>query len=222
MQISLDITDRRRGEEHRKLLVNELNHRVKNTLSVVQAIASQTIRNATTLPEAGRILSGRLISLAKAHDILTQKNWSGADLHDLVTASIKPHAPIERFQISGGKVWLPPNVALSCALALHELTTNAIKYGALSNATGRVSLSWKLVGQKQQRQLELEWREAGGPTVGPVERKGFGTQLLERIFDSDSAGRVVLTFEKSGLVCLFQVNLSEPKGAEALSQSSKT
>lgn len=222
VQISLDITDRRRGEEHRKLLVNELNHRVKNTLSVVQAIASQTIRNATTLPEAGRILSGRLISLAKAHDILTQKNWSGADLHDLVTASIKPHAPIERFQISGGKVWLPPNVALSCALALHELTTNAIKYGALSNATGRVSLSWKLVGQKQQRQLELEWREAGGPTVGPVERKGFGTQLLERIFDSDSAGRVVLTFEKSGLVCLFQVNLSEPKGAEALSQSSKT
>lgn len=222
VQISLDITDRRRGEEHRKLLVNELNHRVKNTLSVVQAIASQTIRNATTLPEAGRVLSDRLISLAKAHDILTQKNWSGADLHDLVTASIKPHAPIERFQISGGKVWLPPNVALSCALALHELTTNAIKYGALSNANGRVSLCWKLVGQKQQRQLELEWRETGGPTVGPVERKGFGTQLLERIFDSDSAGRVVLTFERSGLVCLFQVNLSEPNEAEAHFPGSET
>ncbi len=222
VQISLDITDRKRGEEHRKLLVNELNHRVKNTLSVVRAIASQTIRNATTLPEAGRTLSSRLISLAKAHDILTQKNWSGADLNDLITASIKPHAPIERFQISGEKVWLPPNVALSCALALHELTTNAIKYGALSNANGRVSISWKLVGQ--QRRLELEWRETGGPTVGPIERKGFGTQLLERIFDfdSDSGGRVVLTFERSGLVCVFRVNLSEPNEAEAHFPSSET
>ena len=222
VQISLDITDRKRGEEHRKLLVNELNHRVKNTLSVVQAIANQTIRNATTLPEAGRTLSSRLISLAKAHDILTQKNWSGADLHDLITASIKPHAPIARFQISGETVWLPPNVALSCALGLHELTTNAIKYGALSNANGRVSISWKLDGQKHQRRLELEWRETGGPTVGPVERKGFGTQLLERIFDSDSGGRVVLTFERSGLVCLFRVNLSEPNEAEAHFPGSET
>ena len=222
VQISLDITDRKRGEEHRKLLVNELNHRVKNTLSVVQAIANQTIRNATTLPEAGRTLSSRLISLAKAHDILTQKNWSGADLHDLIAASIKPHAPIARFQISGEKVWLPPNVALSCALGLHELTTNAIKYGALSNANGRVSISWKLDGQKHQRRLELEWRETGGPTVGPVERKGFGTQLLERIFDSDSGGRVVLTFERSGLVCLFRVNLSEPNEAEAHFPGSET
>ena len=222
VQISLDITDRKRGEEHRKLLVNELNHRVKNTLSVVQAIANQTIRNATTLPEAGRTLSSRLISLAKAHDILTQKNWSGADLHDLITASIKPHAPIARFQISGETVWLPPNVALSCALGLHELTTNAIKYGALSNANGRVSIFWKLDGQKHQRRLELEWRETGGPTVGPVERKGFGTQLLERIFDSDSGGRVVLTFERSGLVCLFRVNLSEPNEAEAHFPGSET
>jgi two-component sensor histidine kinase len=214
VQISLDITDRKRGEEHRKLLVNELNHRVKNTLAVVQAIASQTIRNAASLPEAGRTLSSRLISLAKAHDILTQENWSGADLNDLITASIKPHASMERFQISGGKVWLPPNVALSCALALHELTTNAIKYGALSNANGRVSISWRLVDQKPQPRLELEWRETGGPAVGPVERKGFGTQLLERIFNSDSAGRVVLNFEKSGLVCVFTVNLSESNEAD--------
>jgi two-component sensor histidine kinase len=222
VQISLDITDRKRGEEHRKLLVNELNHRVKNTLAVVRSIASQTIRNATTLPEAGRTLSNRLISLAKAHDILTQQNWSGSDLNDLITASIKPHAPIERFQISGDKVWLPPNVALSFALALHELTTNAIKYGALSNAKGRVSISWRLVGQKQQRRLELEWREIGGPTVGPVERKGFGTLLLERIFASDSAGRIVLTFERSGLVCVFRVNLFEPNEAEAHFPSSET
>ncbi|MFD2055120.1 sensor histidine kinase [Mesorhizobium calcicola] len=215
VQISLDITDRKRGEEHRKLLVNELNHRVKNTLAVVQAIASQTIRNATTLPEAGRTLSSRLISLAKAHDVLTQKNWSGADLNDLVAASIKPHAAMDRVQIRGEKVWLPPHVALSFALALHELTTNAIKYGALSNANGRVSISWRLGIENGHPRLELEWREIGGPTVGPIERKGFGTQLLERIFKSESAGGVRLTFEKSGLICVFQVNLSGPVGAEA-------
>ncbi|RJT41347.1 histidine kinase [Mesorhizobium waimense] len=214
VQISLDITDRKRGEEHRKLLANELNHRVKNTLAVVQSIASQTIRNATSLPEAGRTLSSRLVSLAKAHNLLTQKNWSGADLNDLITASINPHAPMERFQISGEKVWLPPNVALSLALAIHELTTNAIKYGALSNAKGSVSISWKLVSQKRHRRLELDWREKNGPTVGPVERKGFGTQLLERVFASDSAGRIVLTFEKSGLVCNFQVNLSGSNEAQ--------
>jgi len=215
VQISLDITDRKRGEEQRKLLVKELNHRVKNTLAVVQAIASQTIRNATNLPEAGRTLTNRIVSLSKAHDILTQKNWSGADLHDLITGSIGPHATIERFQITGEKVWLPPNLALSFALAFHELTTNALKYGALSNAKGRVTISWRLASRKAETWLTLEWRETGGPNVGPVEHKGFGTQLLERAFDSDSAGRVSMTFKRSGLSCIFEVNVSEHKDTEA-------
>lgn len=208
VQISLDITDRKRGEEHRKLLANELNHRVKNTLAVVQSIAGQTIRNATSLPEAGRTLSSRLVSLAKAHDLLTQQNWSGADLNDLILGSIMPHASIERFQISGEPVWLPPNIALSAALAFHELTTNAIKYGSLSNATGRVSIRWRLVSQKQLRRLDLDWRETGGPSVGPGGRKGFGTQLLERVFASDKSGSVALKFQQSGLICKFRVILS--------------
>ncbi|UVK57399.1 PAS domain-containing protein (plasmid) [Mesorhizobium sp. AR02] len=208
VQISLDITERKRGEEHRRLLTNELNHRVKNTLAVVQSIASQTIRNATTLPEAGRTLSSRLVSLAKAHDLLTQQNWSGADLNDLITASVKPHAPIERFQLSGEPAWLPANIALSVALAFHELTTNAIKYGSLSNAIGMVSVCWKVVCQKQHRRLELEWREQGGPPVGTAGRKGFGTQLLNRVFDSGPSDRVTLKFETSGLVCDMRVTLS--------------
>jgi len=219
---SRDLTELKQAEELQRLLVNELNHRVKNTLAVVQAIAGQTIRNATSLSEAGRTLSSRLISLARAHDILTQDNWSGADLNDLVTASIKPHAPIERLQINGEKIWLPPNVALSFALAFHELTTNAIKYGALSNVEGKVSISWRLLGEKPQPQLELEWRETGGPTVGLVERKGFGTQLLERMFGSESAGQVRLTFEGSGLVCVFRVNLSVPNETQALSREAQT
>ncbi|MER9140724.1 sensor histidine kinase [Mesorhizobium sp. M0830] len=186
---------------------NELNHRVKNTLAVVQSIAGQTIRNATSLSEAGKMLSSRLVSLAKAHDLLTQRNWSGADLNDLVLASVTPHAPVERFQIGGETVWLPSNIALSAALAFHELTTNAIKYGSLSNATGSVSIHWKLVGKGQHRRLELEWREVGGPPVGPGGRKGFGTQLLERVFDFNKSDRVVLNFEKSGLICEFRLTL---------------
>ncbi|UCI18399.1 PAS domain-containing protein [Mesorhizobium sp. B2-1-8] len=208
VQISLDITDRKRGEEQLKLLTNELNHRVKNILAVVRSIASQTLRNATSLPEAGRTLSSRLVSLAKANDLLTQQNWSGADVKDLIATSVSSHAPIDRFKISGESVWLPPNVALSAALAFHELTTNALKYGALSNETGTVSIRWKLLGQKQHRWLNLEWRERGGPPVEPIERKGFGTQLLERVFASGTSGRVTLKFQKSGLVCTMRVNFA--------------
>jgi PAS domain S-box-containing protein len=208
VQISLDITERKRGEEHRKLLANELNHRVKNTLAVVQSIAGQTIRNAASLPEAASTLSSRLISLAKAHDLLTQQNWSGADLRELIKAAIEPHAPIDRLRISGETVWLPPNVALAAALAFHELTTNAIKYGALSNAVGTVSISWEVVGQGQDRRLELEWRELGGPPVEAADRKGFGTKLLERVFAAE-AESVSLKFERSGLVCNFKVKLSQ-------------
>jgi PAS domain S-box-containing protein len=214
VQISLDITERKRGEEHRKLLANELNHRVKNTLAVVQSIAGQTIRNAASLPEAASTLSSRLISLAKAHDLLTQQNWSGADLKELITAAIEPHAPLDRLQLSGDSVWLAPNVALAAALAFHELTTNAIKYGALSNAVGTVSISWDVVGQGLDRRLELEWRELGGPPVEAADRKGFGTKLLERVFAAE-AESVALNFERSGLVCKFTVKMSrgdEPLG----------
>ncbi|MBZ9905447.1 PAS domain-containing protein [Mesorhizobium sp. BR115XR7A] len=206
VQISLDITERKRGEEQLKLLTNELNHRVKNILAVVQSIASQTLRNATSLAEAGRTLSSRLVSLAKANDLLIQQNWSGADVRDLIATSVSSHAPIDRFGISGKSVWLSPNVALSAALAFHELTTNALKYGALSNETGTVSIHWKLVGQKQHRWLNLEWRERGGPPVEPIERKGFGTQLLERVFASGTSGRVTLKFHKSGLICTMRMN----------------
>ncbi|TIR44573.1 MAG: sensor histidine kinase, partial [Mesorhizobium sp.] len=161
VQISLDISERKRSEEQRQLLINELNHRVKNTLAVVQAIASQTMRSATSLALAKEALSARLVSLAQAHDILTRENWSGADLSTLIAASIDPHASLDRFDLTGEPVWLPSNVALSFALAIHELTTNAIKYGALSNPTGSVSISWRLEYVDGGRILVLEWCEEG-------------------------------------------------------------
>ena len=209
VQISLDITERKRGEEQRKLLINELNHRVKNTLAVVQSIASQTLRSAPSLPEAGRSLSGRLVSLAKAHDILTQENWSGADLRELVIASCTAHAARERFQLAGEAVWLPPSLALSLALALHELTTNAIKYGALSTAQGMVVISWTVGDGANRQRLRLEWRESGGPPVAPPERMGFGTRMLRRILDPES-GSASVTFETTGVVCVFELELGAP------------
>lgn len=210
VQISLDISDRKRGEEQRQLLVNELNHRVKNTLAVVQAIAAQTMRNASSLAQAGQALSSRLVSLAEAHDILTRENWSGADLSALIAAAVEPHASLDRFDLSGEQVWLPPNIALSFALALHELTTNAIKYGSLSNATGSIAINWKLQEAGGDRVLELDWREKGGPPVTPG-KTGFGTQLLQRVFERKNAGGVKITYDRAGLHCAFRVNLSEER-----------
>ena len=187
VQISLDITERKRGEEQRTLLVNELNHRVKNTLAVVQSIASQTLRSATSLAEGERSLASRLVSLAKAHDILTEENWSGADLQELLVASSTQHSVRDRFRLSGEPVWLPPSLALSLALAIHELITNAIKYGALSTRDGTISISWTFTDQPAGRRLRLEWRERGGPPVAHPEHKGFGTRMIERILDPEFA-----------------------------------
>jgi PAS domain S-box-containing protein len=211
VQISLDITERKRGEEQRELLVNELNHRVKNTLAVVQSIASQTLRSATSLPEASRSLISRLVSLGKAHDILTQENWSGADLRDLIVGAVEPHAGLERFELDGGPVRLPSALALSLALAFHELATNALKYGALSVPGGKICVEWSISGP--ERRLRIEWRERGGPPVAAARRKGFGTRLLERILNAEPAGRVTVNFESDGVVCVFEAALGAPEGA---------
>lgn len=210
VQISLDITERKRIEEQRKLLVNELNHRVKNTLAVIQSIASQTLRSAGSLAEAGKSLSGRLVSLAKAHDILTQEHWSGADLEELVEAALSPHTGKERFDLAGEPVRLGPNLALSLALAIHELATNAVKYGALSVPSGRLAISWTVATVEGRRHLRIEWREHGGPPVQPAERRGFGTRMLENIFAGDT-GKVTFLFEETGLICVLETDLpSEP------------
>ncbi|BCM20946.1 sensor histidine kinase [Mesorhizobium sp. J8] len=210
VQISLDISDRKRAEEQRQLLVNELNHRVKNTLAVVQAIAAQTMRSASSLAQAGQALSNRLVSLAKAHDILTRENWSGASLSALIAAVVEPHASLDRFELSGEQVWLPPDTTLSFSLALHELTTNAIKYGALSNSTGSIAINWKLENAEGDRLLQLDWRENGGPPVSPG-KSGFGTQLLQRVFDGKNAGGAKISYDSTGLRCTFRVNLSEER-----------
>lgn len=209
VQISLDISERKRNEQQRQLLVNELNHRVKNTLAVVQAVASQTLRNSHSLREAQEALSMRLIALAKAHDILTHENWSGADLRELIEHTMSVQVEYDRFTLRGDAIRIAPNLALSLALGIHELTTNAIKYGAFSNDRGTVSVSWKVKRKSGQDRLSIVWQEKGGPTVKPPARKGFGTQMIQRVLDSDPSGEVHFDFAKTGLVCSFGINLDD-------------
>jgi two-component sensor histidine kinase len=198
---------RERAEEHQRLLLNELNHRVKNTLATVQFIAAQTLRNAKSSEEARAALDGRLIALARAHDILTRENWNGADMGEIVAQALEPFSdPREnRIRFDGPAVRLVPRVALALAMAFQELATNAVKYGSLSNGTGSVRITWKLMSAPEDRQrLQARWEENGGPAVRPPGRRGFGSRLLERALAHDLDGDVRLEFAATGVVCTFE------------------
>ena len=214
-----DITEQRRWAERQRLLINELNHRVKNTLATVQSLAQTARRSAD--PQVGyEAFLDRLTALSRAHDVLTRQQWEGADLGEIVQGAVLLFAGAEadRFSISGPPVWLAPHQALALAMALHELATNAAKYGALSNLEGRVRLAWSVTGAGAERRLVLEWREAQGPTVTIPRRKGFGSRLLERGLARELGGRVQMDFRPHGLVCTIEAPLLEPAPeAEAVS-----
>lgn len=197
-----DMTERRRAEEHRDILVRELNHRAKNSLAMIQAIATQTFGRGASLPEAKLNFEDRLMALARGHDLLTQRNWTGTDLESVVKAAIEPLAGGgSRFRIEGPVVPLTPAAALTFTLALHELCTNAVKYGALSSANGRVDIGWGITGNGEARRLELTWKESGGPAVKAPVRKGFGSRLVEHALAQELGGEVRINYEASGIVC---------------------
>jgi PAS domain S-box-containing protein len=198
-----DITERKRWEEHQRMLINELNHRVKNTLATVQSLASQTLRNSRTMEEAQRGVEDRLIALSRAHNVLTEESWEGASLKDIVMQAVAPyrHEGENRVQVSGEDVRLPPQTALALAMALHELATNAVKYGALSNDTGEVQITWVVSPGADGSHLHLAWTESGGPPVSVPAHRGFGTRLIERSLAQELQGRVQLAFEPTGLLC---------------------
>lgn len=197
----VDISERRRADAQRDLLLAELNHRVKNTLAVVQGIAHQTFKGGGATPAARAAFEGRLHALALAHSMLTRTNWSHAPLTQVAgdalgTAAVARH----RIAISGPTLLLAPKAALGVTMALHELLTNAIKYGALSNDQGTIELKWELVEGSPAR-FRLEWRERGGPPVTPPARRGFGSRLITRILADDLDGDVQLGFEPDGVSC---------------------
>ncbi|WP_375457857.1 sensor histidine kinase [uncultured Enterovirga sp.] len=205
-----DVTDRKRAELHQKLLINELNHRVKNTLATVQSIAVQSLRREATTEEARHAFESRLLALSRAHDVLTRESWDGAELREIVDQALDPYrAGVgERFTVEGQSLRLSPRSALALAMALQELATNALKYGALSISSGRVSIAWGLdVAASPDRPLHLSWVESGGPPVTPPTRLGFGRKLIERNLAQDLEGDVVMDFAPGGLVCRLQARL---------------
>jgi two-component sensor histidine kinase len=204
-----DITLRKQHEEHQRLLIDELNHRVKNTLATIQSMAMQTLRDTHDVEQARAQFVARLLALAKAHDILTRENWQGAPLGELVDGAVAAHRVIaaKRFSIEGPRVWLSAKQALALSMALHELCTNAAKYGALSSERGRVRIEWSVDGGQDGRVLRLHWREAGGPPVAAPSRRGFGSRLLERGISHDLRGKAQLDFASTGVTCRIEAPL---------------
>jgi PAS domain S-box-containing protein len=205
-----DIHERKLGEERQRLLINELNHRVKNTLATVQAIAFQTLKGDVSLEEARARFEARLLALSRAHNMLTERNWEGATLSQVVAESVGHLAGPNRFDVQGPRIWLAPRAALALALALHELSTNAAKYGALCGDAGRVSIAWDQEGD----QLRLVWKEEGGPSISAPPSRGFGSRLIERGLAADLGGAARLLFEPDGLRCIIEASLSAAQHPE--------
>lgn len=210
-----DVTERVEAEARRQLLLHELNHRVKNTLATVQAIAVQTLRSAAS-PEAFReAFEARLLALSETHNLLTQGSWQGADLREVVLAELAPHFDHyePRFTLHGGHVHLGPKAAVALGMAFHELVTNAAKYGALSVPSGRVAVIWGVRATADGRWLRLDWLETGGPTVAMPRRKGFGSRLIEQGLAHELAGEVRLDFAPAGVRCTMELPLAWEAGA---------
>jgi PAS domain S-box-containing protein len=201
---------RANASARQSLLLRELSHRVKNTLAVVQSIAAQTYMFAP--PEQFyNAFATRLEALAKAHDLLTQSEWEGAALVDVVRVGFAPydgHGAMQRWTVEGPSIFLAPNEAMTLSLAFHELATNAAKFGALSNPAGKIDVNWYLLDAGQATYVDIQWLERGGPTVATPIRPGFGSRLLERAIVHELGGDTQLDFTPAGVECRIRLPLS--------------
>jgi two-component sensor histidine kinase len=204
-----DVTERTQAEEHLRLMVNELNHRVKNTLAMIQAIAAQTFRNADDVRQAQESFNGRILALARANDLLTGERWVGASLKDVIQTTMEAYCAdgTDRCRVEGPPVRLSAKTALSLSMALHELATNALKYGAWSSTEGKVEIAWSVIPAASGERLVLEWRESGGPPVPRPARRGFGSRLIERGLAAEMGGEARLEFRPEGLACVIDAPL---------------
>jgi two-component sensor histidine kinase len=209
IRVVQDITELKSAQDRQKMLLDELNHRVKNMLATVQSVAMQTRRRATDLDAFTRAFEGRLMALNRAHELLTREIGSGVLLGDLVLGTVAPYEdqPGERFRLSGPAIRLGSEVAVTLAMALHELTTNAVKYGALSIPQGRISVNWTALPGGP---MTVDWTETCGPPVAEPAARGFGSDLIERGLARQFGGTAVLEFNKEGLRCLINAPLSMP------------
>lgn len=205
VSVSIEITERKRFELQLRLMIDELNHRVKNMLATVQSIAAQTLGGDHGAREA---LDRRLFALASTHDVLTRERWEGAELADVLDAVLAPHggAAGGRFATGGPPLRLGPNAAVSLSMSLHELATNAVKYGALSQPGGHVAVRWQRLDGPPR--LRLVWQEEGGPPVESPARRGFGSRLIERGLAYELGATVSLDFRREGLCCTIEMPLA--------------
>lgn len=204
-----DVTDTVTAADRQKLMIDELNHRVKNTLATVQSIAVQTARSHADPKTFAEGFQARLLALSHTHDLLTRSHWEGADLRAILEHETEAHGP-HRISLNGAPVALGAAAALSLGMIFHELATNAAKYGALCVPDGRVLIDWGVADQTRPM-LHLTWREIGGPAVTPPTRRGFGSRLIERNVRHDLAGEVKLEYATSGFTAEFMVPLDREK-----------
>ena len=202
---------RRHAEEQQRILLRELNHRMKNSFAAVRSIATQTLSHAADPEEFQRAFDGRLAALSRASTLLIAGNWQAADLRSVIEASLEPFRTADNLRLAGPHVSLPSEMTLTLGLVLHELATNAAKYGAFSVPEGRVEIAWKVQGEADSRRLVLDWTEQGGPPVAAPERRGFGRSLIERSVAYELDGSAELTFAPGGARCHVEV----PLGATA-------
>jgi PAS domain S-box-containing protein len=200
--VCMDVTERKQAEQRLELALQELRHRVKNMFAVVQSLAGQTLRHAGSLEGFAEAFHGRLAGLAEAHDLLVETNWAATGLRALVVAQLSPFLERpERLKLAGEDVMLPSNAVLALGMTLHELATNAAKYGALSTEDGAVEVSWRQEPAAGGPQVLLLWQERGGPRVSPPEQRSFGTQLIEAGIAHELNGAVTLAFDPQGVRC---------------------
>lgn len=201
--------------EHQQVLINELNHRVKNTLAIIQSIARQSLRGERSAAEAGADFEGRLMALSNAHNLVTDTRWRPIEANRLFEDGLRPFGygiDEGRIELDGPEMSLGPRTAVAFALALHELGSNAAKYGALSVPAGKVAIHWR-ISDGQQPRLRLVWRETGGPAVTRPAAPGLGTRLIERGLAAELSGSVKLSFPPEGVVC--EIDAPAPSGRDA-------
>jgi PAS domain S-box-containing protein len=212
--MAVDITERRRAEEHQKLLIAELDHRVKNVLARVLAVVDSTRQRGGSVDEFIRSYKGRIQSLASIHTTLSQTGWRGADLTTLVNQQLAPYVADANTTIAGPDIQLSPTAAQALAMVLYELVTNAVKYGALSIPGGQVTMSWeRQLNGRASPTLSFVWREFGGPPVAAPTQRGYGTDLIRNLIPHELGGSVDLAFASDGACCKIAFPL-EPASAE--------
>jgi PAS domain S-box-containing protein len=205
----VDTTRHKLAQQNAAMLIDELNHRVKNTLATVQSIVVQAVRNSSDPQVVRESIETRIAAMSRSHDLLGREKWEGTGLRDLVREALAPFSVTEgraeRFTIDGKNVRLLPKATLALGIAFNELATNAVKYGAFSNEAGTISIKWSLEGKGDDRRLCLHWREKDGPPVSPPSRKGFGTRVIEQGLAHELDGKIELNYEPAGIVCIIDV-----------------